>query len=113
MKVRPGRTPPWAAAPSSSGDRHAPTSRPVEARRTRRRCRRHSFAAIGRGPRAGADKTRILRAQVFLADIADIAGMNEAWDAWGAPGHAPPRATAEARLARPEWKVEIVVTTTV
>ena len=59
---------------------------------------------------AGSDKTRILRAQVYLADIADFAGMNAAWDAWVPPGHAPPRATVEARLARPEWRVEIVVT---
>ena len=59
---------------------------------------------------AGSDKTRILRAQVFLADIADYAGMNGAWDAWVPPGAAPARATVEARLARPEWRVEVVVT---
>ena len=59
---------------------------------------------------AGSDKTRILRAQVFLADIADFDGMNVAWDAWVAAGAAPPRATVEARLARPEWRVEVVVT---
>ena len=62
---------------------------------------------------AGSDKTRILRAQVFLADIADFDGMNAAWDAWVAKGDAPPRATVEARLARPEWRVEIVVTAAV
>ena len=60
--------------------------------------------------RAGSDKSRILRAQIFLADIADFAGMNRAWDAWVAPGDAPSRATVEARLANPAWKVEIVVT---
>ena len=59
---------------------------------------------------AGSDKTRILRAQVYLADIADYDGMNTAWDAWVPAGAAPPRATVEARLARPEWRVEIVVT---
>ena len=59
---------------------------------------------------AGSDKTRILRAQVYLADIADFDGMNAAWDAWVPPGNAPPRATVEARLARPEWRVEILVT---
>lgn len=59
---------------------------------------------------AGSDKTRILRAQIFLADIADFAGMNRAWDAWVVPGQAPARATVEARLANPGWKVEIVVT---
>lgn len=60
--------------------------------------------------RAGSDKTRILRAQIFLADIADFAGMNRAWDAWVVPGNGPARATVEARLANPAWKVEIVVT---
>jgi enamine deaminase RidA (YjgF/YER057c/UK114 family) len=63
--------------------------------------------------RAGSDKTRILRAQIFLADIADFAAMNAAWDEWVAPGHAPPRATVQAALARPGWKVEIVVTAAV
>ena len=58
---------------------------------------------------AGTDKTRILRAQIFLADIGEFAGMNQAWDAWVVPGHTPPRATVEARLADPSWKVEIVV----
>lgn len=60
--------------------------------------------------RAGSDKTKILRAQVFIADLADFPGMNKAWDAWVPAGHAPPRATVEAKLARPEWKIEIVVT---
>ena len=59
---------------------------------------------------AGTDKTRILRAQIYLADIADFAGMNRAWDAWVVAGNAPARATVEARLANPAWKVEIVVT---
>jgi enamine deaminase RidA (YjgF/YER057c/UK114 family) len=62
---------------------------------------------------AGSDKTRILRAQIFLADIGDFAGMNRAWDAWVVPGNAPSRATVEAKLARPEWKIEIVVTAAV
>ena len=63
--------------------------------------------------RAGSDKTRILMAQIFIADLADFAGMNVAWDAWIAAGHAPPRATVVAKLAKPEWKVEIVVTAAV
>ena len=62
---------------------------------------------------AGTDKTRILRAQIFLADLADFPGMNEAWDAWVVAGHTPPRATVQAALAKPEWKVEIVVTAAV
>lgn len=63
--------------------------------------------------RAGSDKTKILRAQIFLADVADFDGMNAVWDRWVVPHHAPPRATVEARLARPEWKIEIVVTAAV
>lgn len=59
---------------------------------------------------AGTDRTKILRAQIYLADIADFDGMNRAWDAWVVPGQAPSRATVEARLAQPDWKVEIVVT---
>lgn len=63
--------------------------------------------------RAGSDKSRILRAQIFLADMADFAAMNEVWDAWVAPGSAPPRATVQAALARPGWKIEVVVTAAV
>ncbi|GAA6140425.1 RidA family protein [Hydrogenophaga sp. 5NK40-0174] len=59
---------------------------------------------------AGSDKSRILRAQIFLADIADIGAMNEVWDAWVVPGTAPPRATVESRLADADWRIEIVVT---
>lgn len=58
---------------------------------------------------AGTDKTRILSAQVFLADIATFAEMNEAWDGWVAEGAAPARATIEAKLAAPEYTVEIMV----
>ncbi|MFN8899369.1 MAG: RidA family protein [Pseudomonadota bacterium] len=60
--------------------------------------------------RAGTDKARIVMAQIFHADQADFPGMNAAWDAWVPAGNAPPRATVQAKLARPEWKVEIVVT---
>ncbi len=58
---------------------------------------------------AGSDRTRILAATVYLADIATFAQMNAAWDAWAAPGNTPARATVEAELAAPEYKVEIVV----
>jgi len=60
--------------------------------------------------RAGSDKTRILRAQIFLADLADFAAMNAVWEAWVVPGHTPPRATVQAALAKPQWKIEVVVT---
>ena len=60
--------------------------------------------------RAGSDRSKILRAQIFLADLADFTGMNSVWDQWVVPGHTPPRATVQAALAKPGWKVEIVVT---
>lgn len=63
--------------------------------------------------RAGSDKSRLLRCQIYLADLADFAGMNEVWDAWVVPGQTPPRATVQAALARPDWKIEVVVTAAV
>ena len=59
---------------------------------------------------AGSDKSRILRCQIFLSDIKNFDGMNLAWEEWVAAGNAPPRATVEARLAKAEWLVEMVVT---
>ena len=59
---------------------------------------------------AGTDNAHILMAQIFLADMSDFDAMNEVWDDWVAPGDAPPRATVQARLAKPAWKIELVVT---
>lgn len=59
---------------------------------------------------AGTDKTRILSAQIWLADIATFAEMNAEWDAWVPAGHTPVRATGEAKLATPDYRVEIIVT---
>ncbi|HET7548753.1 MAG TPA: RidA family protein [Usitatibacter sp.] len=56
----------------------------------------------------GSDKAKLLSAQIFIADMADFAGMNTAWEAWVAPGHTPARATIEAKLANPGYKVEIM-----
>jgi enamine deaminase RidA (YjgF/YER057c/UK114 family) len=61
----------------------------------------------------GTDKSRILMAQIFVANIAEFAGMNAAWDEWVPEGNSPARATIEARLANPNYKVEIVVTAAV
>ena len=58
---------------------------------------------------AGTDKTRILSAQIWLADMADFAEMNAVWDAWVPQGNCPARATGEAKLATPDYKVEIIV----
>ena len=60
--------------------------------------------------RAGSDKSRLLMVQIFIKDLTDFPAMNAAWEAWLPAGHAPPRATVKADLARPEWRVEMVVT---
>ena len=60
--------------------------------------------------RAGTDKRKLLRVEIFLKDLADFPGMNAVWEAWLPAGHAPPRATVKAELAKPEWRVEMVVT---
>lgn len=62
---------------------------------------------------AGSDKSRLLSVQIFLTDINDIGEMNQVWDAWVAKGNTPPRATVEAKLANPHYKIEVVVTAAV
>ncbi len=62
---------------------------------------------------AGTDKTKLLTAQIWVADIADFAEMNAVWDAWVAPSCAPARWTGEAKLATPGFKVEVIVTAAV
>jgi enamine deaminase RidA (YjgF/YER057c/UK114 family) len=57
---------------------------------------------------AGSDKTKILSAQIFLADMKDFGGMNVAWEKWVVPGQTPARATIEAKLANPAYRVEIM-----
>ena len=61
----------------------------------------------------GTDKSRIVTAQIWLADIATFAEMNAVWDAWVSPGNTPARWTGEAKLATPDYKVEIIVTAAV
>jgi enamine deaminase RidA (YjgF/YER057c/UK114 family) len=58
---------------------------------------------------AGTDKSKLLTAQIWLADIATFDEMNGVWDAWVAPGNPPVRACVEAKLARPQFTVEIMV----
>ena len=57
-----------------------------------------------------SDKAHILEATIYLPDMNDYAAMNEAWDAWTALERAPARACVEAKLASPDWKVEIKIT---
>jgi enamine deaminase RidA (YjgF/YER057c/UK114 family) len=59
---------------------------------------------------AGTDKTRILSAQIWLADMVAFPEMNAVWDGWVPAGHTPARATGEAKLAAPGYLVEIIVT---
>ena len=59
--------------------------------------------------KAGTDKTRLLSANIWLTDIGSFAEMNAVWEAWVAPGCAPARATVEAKLASPQYTVEIAV----
>lgn len=58
---------------------------------------------------AGSSKAKILSATIWLADIADFEAMNSVWDAWVDPANPPARATGEARLAAPEYRVEIII----
>jgi len=56
---------------------------------------------------ASTDKRHILSATIYLASMDDYAAMNRVWDAWVPQGDPPARATVEARLAHPAYRVEI------
>jgi enamine deaminase RidA (YjgF/YER057c/UK114 family) len=58
---------------------------------------------------AGTDKSRLLSATIWLTSIANYNDMNSVWDAWVVPGNTPARACVEAKLAFPEYAVEIAV----
>lgn len=58
----------------------------------------------------GSDKSKVVDVTIFLASLQDYDAMNAAWDAWVLGDHLPARATVEARLANPDWKVEIKLT---
>jgi len=58
---------------------------------------------------AGTDKRHILSATIYLADMADYSAMNAVWDAWVPQGDPPARATVQAQLARPDYRVEIQI----
>ena len=60
--------------------------------------------------KAGSSREKMLQAIIWLADMEDFAEMNAVWDAWIPEGHAPARACGEAKLARQDFKVEIIVT---
>jgi enamine deaminase RidA (YjgF/YER057c/UK114 family) len=58
---------------------------------------------------AGTDKSKLLSANIWITDMAKFAEMNAVWDAWVSPGNTPARATVEAKLAAPDYKLEIMV----
>ena len=58
---------------------------------------------------AGSDKSKLLQAQIFLTDISKFGEMNTVWESWVSPGNTPARATIEAKLAGPQFTVEIMV----
>jgi enamine deaminase RidA (YjgF/YER057c/UK114 family) len=58
---------------------------------------------------AGTNKTKLLSANIWITDMAKFAEMNAVWDAWVAPGQTPARACVEAKLAAPDYHVEIMV----
>jgi len=59
---------------------------------------------------AGTDRSHLLTATIWLADMADFAAMNVVWEEWIGGANAPTRATGEVRLATPDYRVEIIVT---
>lgn len=59
---------------------------------------------------AGSDKSKILQTLIYLSDISYFGEMNAAWEAWVDPANTPARATSEAKLAAPKYKVEFIVT---
>ena len=58
---------------------------------------------------AGSDKSKVLKANIWLTDIKRWSEMNEVWDAWVVAGQTPARATVESKLAGPGLDVEIMV----
>jgi len=59
---------------------------------------------------AGSTRERLLMVTIYLADMADYDVMNAIWDDWIPAGCAPTRACVQARLANPDWRLELVVT---
>ncbi|MDX2095781.1 MAG: RidA family protein [Alphaproteobacteria bacterium] len=57
----------------------------------------------------GSDKTKLLKVNIWLTDIGTITEMNAVWDAWVVAGKTPARATVEAKLASPDWAIEVMV----
>jgi len=59
--------------------------------------------------KAGSDKSKLLSATIYITDMKTFQEMNAVWDGWVSPGNTPARATVEAKLANPQYNVEIMV----
>src|SRR5471030_3193961 len=59
--------------------------------------------------KAGSDKSKLLTATIYITDMKNFAEMNAVWDGWVSAGNTPARATVEAKLASPQYSVEIMV----
>ena len=59
--------------------------------------------------KAGSDKSKLLSATIYITDMKTFQEMNSVWDGWVSPGNTPARATVEAKLAAPQYNVEIMV----
>src|ERR1700755_2236713 len=59
--------------------------------------------------KAGSDKSKLLSANIYITGMKNFAEMNAVWDAWVSPGNTPARATVEAKLAAPQYLLEIMV----
>jgi enamine deaminase RidA (YjgF/YER057c/UK114 family) len=59
--------------------------------------------------KAGSDKSKLLTATIYITDMKNFAEMNAVWDSWVSAGNTPARATVEAKLAAPQYSVEIMV----
>jgi enamine deaminase RidA (YjgF/YER057c/UK114 family) len=58
---------------------------------------------------AGTEKSKIVSATIYLPDMGDFAAMNAVWEAWVVPAQTPARATVQAKLAGPDYRIEIQV----
>lgn len=59
---------------------------------------------------ANSDKSKLLSAQIILKDLADFETVNTLWGEWLKDSPKPARATIEANLVNPLWRLEIIVT---
>jgi enamine deaminase RidA (YjgF/YER057c/UK114 family) len=60
--------------------------------------------------KAGTDKSKLLTAQVWLADMRDFEEHNSVWNEWVDLQNPPVRACVQTPLWRPNILVEIMVT---